>query len=100
MNETKDFTTTIQVNETPNEVFNAINNVRGWWSEEIDGSTDQLNAEFRYHYKDVHYCKMRIIEMIPGKKVVWLVLDNYFNFVQDQAEWKNTKAVFEIAEKD
>jgi len=97
---TRDLTTTVVIDDTPIAVFNAINNVRGWWSEEIEGSTDQLNAEFHYHYKDVHYCKMKIVEMTPGKKVVWLVLDNHFNFTQDQSEWLNTKVIFEINEKD
>ena len=96
----RDFTTSIQVDQTPGETFDAINNVRGWWSEEIKGDTDKLNAEFTYHYKDVHISKMRIIEFIPGKKVVWLVLDNYFNFTKDKSEWKGNKIIFEIAEKD
>ena len=65
------------VDQTPEEVFNAINNVRGWWSEEIEGGTDKLNDEFNYHYKDVHISKMKLIEVIPDKKVVWLVMDNY-----------------------
>ena len=97
---TKDFTTTILVDQTPKEVFNAINNVRGWWSEEIEGSTDKLNDEFNYHYEDVHSCKMKIIELVPNKKVVWFVLDNYFKFTKDKSEWKGTKIIFEIAEKD
>ena len=97
---TKDFTTTILVDNTPEEVFNAINNVRGWWSEEIEGSTDKLNSEFDYHYEDVHRCKMKIIELVPSKKVVWSVLDNYFKFTKDKSEWKGTKIIFEIAEKD
>ena len=59
---TTDFSTTITVNQTPNEVFNAINNVRGWWSEEIEGNTEKLNDEFRYHYKDVHISKMKLME--------------------------------------
>jgi len=96
----RDFTTSIQVDQTPQEAFDAINNVRGWWSEEIKGDTDRLNAEFTYHYKDVHISKMKIIEFIPGKKVVWLVLDNYFNFTKDKSEWKGNKIIFEIAEKD
>jgi hypothetical protein len=95
-----DFTATILVDQTPKEVFDAINNVRGWWSEQVEGITDKLNGEFDYHYQDVHICRMKVVEFVPGKKVVWLVLANYFNFIQDQSEWKNTKIVFEISEKD
>ncbi len=65
------FTTTFSVDQTPEEAFGAIKNVRGWWSEEIEGSTDQLGDEFTYRYKDVHHCKMKLIEVIPHKKVVW-----------------------------
>lgn len=63
-----DFTTTIKVDQTPKQVFDAVNNVRGWWSQEIEGSTDKLNSEFKYHYRDVHICKMKIVEFIPEKK--------------------------------
>ncbi len=97
---TPDFTTTILVDQTPEKVFNAINNVRGWWSEEIEGSTDKLNDEFKYHYEDVHRCQMKLIEVIPNKKVVWLVMDNYFKFTEDKSEWIGTKISFEISKKD
>lgn len=97
---TQDFTTTILVDQTPEQAFNAINNVRGWWSEEIEGRTDKLNEEFNYHYEDLHKCRIKIIELVPAKKVVWLVLDNYFSFTKDKSEWKDTKIIFEIAQKD
>ena len=97
---TSDFTTTLLVDQTPEETFNAINNVRGWWSEQIEGSTNELNDEFMYQYKDVHACKMRLAEVIPNKKVVWHVLNNHFNFTKDKSEWIDTKIIFEIAEKD
>ena len=96
----QDFTTTILVDQSPKEVFNAINNVRGWWSENIEGNTDRLNAEFLYHYKDVHICKMMIVEFVPNKKVVWYVLNNHFNFTTDKSEWIDTRIVFEISDKD
>ncbi|MBE0538813.1 MAG: SRPBCC domain-containing protein [Ignavibacterium sp.] len=97
---TPDFTTTLLVDQSPEEVFNAINNVRGWWSEEIEGKTDKLNSEFLYHYKDVHICKIRITEFIPNKKVVWLVLENHFSFTKDKTEWTGTKISFEIVKHD
>jgi hypothetical protein len=95
-----DFTTTLLVDQSPQEAFAAINNVRGWWSEEIEGSTDKLHAEFNYRYEDVHRCKMKIIELVPGKRVVWLVVENYFKFTADKSEWTNTTIRFEISKKD
>lgn len=96
--ENKNFTTNILVDQSPREVFNAVANVRGWWSEQIEGSTNELNDEFTYQYKDVHISKMRIIEAVPNKRIVWLVLNNYFGFTQDKSEWVNTKIIFEIKE--
>ena len=95
-----DFSTTILVEQTPTAVFNAINNPRGWWSEEIEGGTNKLNDEFKYHFEDVHRCEMKLIEVVPDKKVVWLVLDNYFKFTKDKSEWKGTKIIFDITQKD
>lgn len=94
------FTTSIIVDNSPKEVFDAINNVRGWWSEEIEGRTDQLNAIFNYHYQDVHRTTMKIVELVPNEKVVWEVLDNYFSFTKDKSEWKDNTIVFEISQQN
>jgi hypothetical protein len=93
------FTTSIRVNKTPEEVFDAINNVRGWWIGEIEGSTDKIGDEFAYHYKDIHYSKQKITELIPGKRVVWHVLDANLSFVMVNDEWKGTYIVFDISKK-
>jgi uncharacterized protein YndB with AHSA1/START domain len=97
---TSDFNTSFLVDETPAKVFNAVTNVRGWWSERIDGGTEKLNDEFTYQRWDLHKCTMKLIEVIPNKKVVWLVLDNYFSFTEDKTEWIGTKIEFDISEKD
>src|SRR5262245_12177790 len=93
------FTTTFSVDQTPKEVFNAINNVRGWWSGEIEGNTERFGDEFTYRYKAINRSKQRLIEVIPDKKVVWLVVDAYLKFAEDKTEWNGTTVTFEISKK-
>ena len=90
------FTTVFSVDQSPDQVFDAINNVRGWWSGEIDGRTDALGAEFTYRYQSVHRTTQKITEWAPGRKVVWHVVASHLGFVADKAEWTGTDIVFEI----
>ena len=96
----QDFTTTISVDRTPEEAFAAINNVRGWWSGEIEGDTDKLGAAFLYRYKDMHRSKQTITELVPGKRVVWHVSDSHLSFLDDKSEWDGTSIAFDLSEKD
>jgi Activator of Hsp90 ATPase homolog 1-like protein len=95
----QNYTTTISVNRTPKEVFDAVNNVRGWWSGNIEGRTDKLGDVFTYRYEDIHYSKQKITEFVPNKKVVWHVLDSQLKFVKVKTEWNGTDVMFEITKK-
>ena len=93
------YTTSFVVDQSPEAVFAAINNVRAWWTGDITGTTDRLGAEFTYRYADIHRSTQKITELMPGRKVVWLVTDGYLSFVADKTEWTGTTIVFDIAEK-
>lgn len=94
------FTTSITVDKSAAEVFEAINNVHAWWHGEIDGNANKIDDEFHYRFADVHYSKQKVVEIIPNKKIVWLVTDSNIAFTKSKNEWTGTKIVFDISESD
>jgi hypothetical protein len=93
------FTAVFTVDHAPEEVLSAINNVRGWWSGEIEGSTDVVGDRRTHRYEDIHRSQQEITELIPGKSIAWHVLDGYLNFTEDKTEWTGTDMTFDISAK-
>ncbi|MES2108284.1 MAG: SRPBCC domain-containing protein [Bacteroidota bacterium] len=103
--ENQSFTTTIFVEQTPADAYNTILNVREWWSglyeESFEGSSEKLGDEFSFRAGGgAHYTKQKLVELVPDKKIVWLVTEANLSFVDTTDEWEGTKISFEISEED
>lgn len=101
MKAVQNYSITITVDKSPQEVFAAINKVGEWWHGEpgVIGKTDKLGDVFTYQYGDTHLSTQKVTELVPGKKIVWDIIDATLSFTKDTKEWKGTKVIFEIIKK-
>jgi hypothetical protein len=90
------FSMTLPVDRSPDEVFAAIGRVREWWDGQISGRADGLGEEFEYRHGDAHFSRQRVSEWVPGRRVVWRVVDAHLSFVEDHREWVDTEIVFDL----
>lgn len=97
MKNTKNFSTSFSVKKSPHEVFKAVTNVRGWWSQNIQGDTEKQGDEFIFEVPGIHFSRQKLVEVIPDHRVVWLVTEADMPFLKDRSEWVNTKVIFDIA---
>ncbi|MDA8309154.1 MAG: SRPBCC domain-containing protein [Actinomycetota bacterium] len=95
-----DFTVSFVVDQPPEAIFEAINDVRGWWSGNVEGETNALGDTFSYRYEDVHFSKQTITEFEPGRRVVWHVEDASLSFTTEPDEWVGSDIMFEILPRD
>ncbi len=93
---TPDFTATVMVDQTPVEAFEAIANVRGWWTENFKGASKSLDDVFSVQFGET-FVNFKIVESVPEKKAVWLVTDCNLHWLTDKKEWKGTQVVWEVA---
>jgi hypothetical protein len=92
----QDYNTTITVNATAQEAFENINNVSDWWSKSFEGHSKKLNDIFTVYFGETSVT-VKIVELVPNKKVVWHVIDCYKHWLKDKKEWKDTKMTWEIS---
>jgi hypothetical protein len=92
------YTVSLEVTRSPNDIFNhIINDVSKFWPKEFEGESTKLNDEFIFRSGDSHYSKNKVIELVPNKKVVWLVTESIRK--TDNFEWTGTKMIFELIPK-
>jgi hypothetical protein len=96
---TQDYHTSILVNVSCAEAFKSINNVSAWWTIVFEGHAEKLNDIFTVRFGET-FITIKIIELIPDKKIGWHVIDGYKHWLKDKKEWHNTKMSWEISARN
>ena len=98
--ENNDFNSSISVNISADEAIKKISNLPAWWGVPFTGSSEKLNDEFVVKMGGESFFNFTVSELIPGKRIVWLVTDCFMPWYTDKKEWANTKLIFDLTENN
>lgn len=92
----KNYTTEITIAVNATEAFEKITNVSDWWTNNLEGSSKNLNDVFTVRFGKT-FVTIKLIEVVKNKKVLWHVTDCYLDWINNKKEWKDTEMGFEIS---
>ena len=89
------YSVAIEVAKPAAVIFNHLtHDVSKFWPEEFSGQSSQPDDVFEFRSGNDHYSKNKVIELVPGKKITWLVTDSIRK--KDNYSWTGTRMIFEL----
>jgi hypothetical protein len=96
----KNFNSSVAAKISASEAIKKISNIPGWWGVTFSGSAEKQNDKFIIKMTGDSFFNMTVEELIPGKRVVWLVSDCYMPWYSDKKEWADTRLIFDLSENN
>ena len=97
--EKNNFNSSISAKISPSEAIKKISNVPEWWGISFTGSAENQNDKFIVKMGGDSFFNFTVAELIPGKKIVWLVTDCNMPWYADKKEWSDTRLIFDLSKK-
>ncbi|HEX9504059.1 MAG TPA: hypothetical protein VF974_07150 [Patescibacteria group bacterium] len=89
-----DFNSSISAKISADEAIKRIGRVPEWWGVTFSGNSEKQNDQFIVKMGGDSFFNFTVTELIPGKRVVWLVTDCYMPWYTDKKEWLNRTEVY------
>ena len=80
---------------SPTAVYSALATIEGlsaWWTSDTTGES-KIDGAIAFRFGPAGGFDMKILELVPGKRVSWLVVDG-------PVEWIGTKIYFDLKQED
>jgi hypothetical protein len=94
----QDFSQKLTVKASAKETMQKISQINLWWAKNFKGHANKLNDEFSVYFGDT-FVNFRVSEVVPDKKIVWLVTDCNLHWIEDKQEWRGTQVIWSLSEK-
>lgn len=78
----------LRVEQGASEVFEAICNVPGWFTEEVEGKSQSEGDVFRMYFGEDKMLESRVRTAALGKRIVWEVTDAQMSCQDEPTAWK------------
>jgi hypothetical protein len=98
--ETNNFNSSLAAPISAGEAIKKISNVPEWWGITFSGSSEKQGDSFIVKMGGDSFFHFTVAELIPRKRVVWLVTDCHMPWYTDKKEWANTKLIFDLQEEN
>ena len=100
MEQNNDFNSSISAKINADEAIKLISNIPGWWGVGFSGNSEKQNDTFIIKMGGDSFFNFTVAELIPDKRIVWLVTDCNMPWYTDKKEWTDTKLIFDLSEND
>ncbi|MCC8424573.1 SRPBCC domain-containing protein [Mucilaginibacter sp. UR6-11] len=95
-----DFNSSISAKISADEAIKKISKVPEWWGITFSGSAEKQKDHFIVKMGGDSFFNFTVAELVPGKRVVWLVTDCNMPWYSDKKEWADTKLIFDVIENN
>jgi hypothetical protein len=95
-----DFNCSIDIEISASQVIKKISDVPDWWGVAFTGSAENQNDTFTVRMGGDSFFNFSVTDLVPDKKIIWLVTDCYMPWYSDKTEWTDTKLIFDLAEEN
>lgn len=92
----RNFTCSLELAVSPPAAFELICHVSDWWVADVKGEAASIGDVFTVR-SGTTWMTFKVVESVPGEKLVWQVVDCHLPWNEDKTEWNSTAIIWKLS---